>query len=121
MPGLAVVLVGTRGDSETYVRSKRKACEEVGIQSFATDLPEDVKEDELLEVGPAWTCPPNKRQHVAQAEPAGTCAVAELLLQAPATALGRRSDPVPALRWSLGTMPTPTSTASWSSCPYQAM
>ena len=50
VPGLAVVLVGTRGDSETYVRSKRRACEEVGIQSFATDLPEDVQEDDLLQV-----------------------------------------------------------------------
>ena len=28
-PGLAVVIVGTRGDSQTYVRMKRKACEEV--------------------------------------------------------------------------------------------
>ena len=50
VPGLAVVLVGTRGDSETYVRSKRRACEEVGIQSFATNLPEDVQEDDLLQV-----------------------------------------------------------------------
>lgn len=50
MPGLAVVLVGNRGDSETYVRSKKKACEEVGIASFGTDLPEDVSEEELLQV-----------------------------------------------------------------------
>lgn len=61
VPGLAVVLVGTRGDSETYVRSKRKACEEVGIRSFAADLPEDVKEDDLLKVGlagvPVWIAP----------------------------------------------------------------
>ncbi len=28
-PGLAVVLVGARKDSETYVRSKKKACAEV--------------------------------------------------------------------------------------------
>jgi hypothetical protein len=49
-PGLAVVLVGNRGDSETYVRSKKKACEEVGIVSFGTDLPEDVSQDELLKV-----------------------------------------------------------------------
>ena len=48
VPGLAVVLVGSRGDSETYVRSKVKACEEVGIQSFATYLPDDVSKDELL-------------------------------------------------------------------------
>ena len=58
MPGLAVVLVGTRGDSETYVRSKRKACEEVGIASYATDLPEDVQEDELLKVGACAACSP---------------------------------------------------------------
>ncbi|KAK9814038.1 hypothetical protein WJX73_009858 [Symbiochloris irregularis] len=50
VPGLAVVLVGTRGDSETYVRSKRKACEEVGIASFDADLPEDVSEEEVLKV-----------------------------------------------------------------------
>ncbi len=49
-PGLAVVLVGARGDSETYVRSKVKACEEVGIESFASYLPEDVSQEELLKV-----------------------------------------------------------------------
>jgi 5,10-methylene-tetrahydrofolate dehydrogenase/methenyl tetrahydrofolate cyclohydrolase len=30
-PGLAVVLVGGRKDSETYVRSKKKACAEVSV------------------------------------------------------------------------------------------
>ena len=50
-PGLAVVLVGARGDSETYVRSKVKACEEVGIESFAAYLPEDVPQEVLLKVG----------------------------------------------------------------------
>ncbi|KAL4428136.1 hypothetical protein ABPG75_002225 [Micractinium tetrahymenae] len=49
-PGLAVVLVGERKDSQTYVRNKKKACEEVGIVSFGTDLPEDVSEEELLKV-----------------------------------------------------------------------
>ena len=49
-PGLAVVLVGNRGDSETYVRSKKKACEEIGIVSFGTDLTEDVTQEELLKV-----------------------------------------------------------------------
>lgn len=29
VPGLAVVIVGERKDSQTYVRMKRKACEEV--------------------------------------------------------------------------------------------
>lgn len=50
VPGLAVVLVGDRKDSETYVRNKKKACEEVGIQSFGSDLPADVTEEEVLQI-----------------------------------------------------------------------
>lgn len=50
VPGLAVVLVGNRKDSETYVRNKKKACEEAGIQSFGTDLPADASEEEVLAV-----------------------------------------------------------------------
>ena len=50
VPGLAVVLVGARGDSETYVRSKVAACEEVGIQSYASYLPDTVTQEELLKV-----------------------------------------------------------------------
>jgi len=48
VPGLAVVLVGARKDSETYVCSKKKACEEVGIMSLGIDLPEEASEDEVL-------------------------------------------------------------------------
>lgn len=33
-PGLAVVIVGERKDSQTYVRMKRKACEEVRARSM---------------------------------------------------------------------------------------
>ena len=33
-PGLAVVLVGARRDSATYVRMKKKACTEVGVESY---------------------------------------------------------------------------------------
>jgi 5,10-methylene-tetrahydrofolate dehydrogenase/methenyl tetrahydrofolate cyclohydrolase len=47
-PGLAVVLVGNRTDSATYVRMKIKACEEVGIQSFKTEFGADVTEEELI-------------------------------------------------------------------------
>jgi len=49
-PGLAVVLVGTRKDSETYVRIKKKVCEEVGIASFGETLAEDATEEEVLKV-----------------------------------------------------------------------
>jgi hypothetical protein len=55
VPGLAVVLVGTRKDSETYVRSKKKSSVEVGFQSFGTELPETVSEEELLKVGEGRT------------------------------------------------------------------
>ena len=54
VPGLAVVLVGSRKDSETYVRSKKKACAEVGIADFGVDLPEDATEQQVLEVRPWW-------------------------------------------------------------------
>ncbi|XP_057840071.2 bifunctional protein FolD 4, chloroplastic isoform X3 [Cryptomeria japonica] len=47
VPGLAVVLVGARKDSETYVRSKKKACVEAGIASLGIDLPEDSSEEEV--------------------------------------------------------------------------
>lgn len=50
VPGLATVLVGARKDSQTYVRMKKRACEEVGIRSFGHDLPADISQDELLEV-----------------------------------------------------------------------
>ena len=47
-PGLAVVLVGSRRDSATYVRSKKKACAEIGIASFGVDFPDDVSQAELI-------------------------------------------------------------------------
>ncbi|KAB1202940.1 Bifunctional protein FolD 2 [Morella rubra] len=48
VPGLAVVIVGCRKDSQSYVSMKRKACAEVGIRSFDIDLPEQVSEAELV-------------------------------------------------------------------------
>lgn len=48
VPGLAVVIVGCRKDSQSYVSMKRKACAEVGIKSFDVDLPEQVSEAELI-------------------------------------------------------------------------
>ena len=47
-PGLAVLLVGSDAASQVYVRSKRRACQEVGMASFAHDLPADTREAELL-------------------------------------------------------------------------
>ena len=47
-PGLAVVLVGNRTDSATYVRMKKKACAEIGIRSIGIDLPAEVTQEELV-------------------------------------------------------------------------
>ncbi|XP_047975435.1 bifunctional protein FolD 4, chloroplastic-like isoform X1 [Salvia hispanica] len=49
VPGLAVILVGERKDSATYVRNKKKACEAVGIKSYEVHLAEDCSEQEVLE------------------------------------------------------------------------
>jgi methylenetetrahydrofolate dehydrogenase (NADP+) / methenyltetrahydrofolate cyclohydrolase len=47
-PGLAVVQVGEDPASSVYVRNKRKSCVEVGIESFAHDLPVTTGEAQLL-------------------------------------------------------------------------
>lgn len=48
--GLAVVLVGNNSASKVYVRNKIKACEEVGIKSFAYYLPEETAQHEVEEL-----------------------------------------------------------------------
>lgn len=48
--GLAVVMVGDNQASHVYVRNKIKACEEVGIKSFAYYLPEETPQKELEEL-----------------------------------------------------------------------
>lgn len=49
-PGLAIVLVGENPASKIYVNSKIKGCKEIGIESFAHFLPEDVTEEKLLTI-----------------------------------------------------------------------
>ncbi|WP_100404752.1 bifunctional methylenetetrahydrofolate dehydrogenase/methenyltetrahydrofolate cyclohydrolase FolD [Bacillus solitudinis] len=48
VPGLAVILVGTNQASQTYVRSKQKACEQIGIHSVLVELSEETTESQLL-------------------------------------------------------------------------
>ncbi|MBZ4670108.1 MAG: methenyltetrahydrofolate cyclohydrolase/5,10-methylenetetrahydrofolate dehydrogenase [Oscillospiraceae bacterium] len=48
--GLAVVIVGNDPASRVYVNSKKKACEEVGINSYEYALPEETTQDELLKL-----------------------------------------------------------------------
>lgn len=47
IPGLAVIIVGNRPDSATYVRGKRKACTEVGFNSYLTELEENCTQEEI--------------------------------------------------------------------------
>jgi methylenetetrahydrofolate dehydrogenase (NADP+)/methenyltetrahydrofolate cyclohydrolase len=47
-PGLAVVQVGEDPASTVYVRNKRRSSAEVGLESFAHDLPATTSEAELL-------------------------------------------------------------------------
>lgn len=47
---LAVILVGKDPASTVYVGNKKKACEYIGIRSIAYELPEETKEEELLDL-----------------------------------------------------------------------
>ena len=47
-PGLAVIIVGEDPASKIYVRNKKKACEEIGYNSFEYALPESTTQDELI-------------------------------------------------------------------------
>jgi 5,10-methylene-tetrahydrofolate dehydrogenase/methenyl tetrahydrofolate cyclohydrolase len=49
IPGLAVILVGSRRDSLTYVNMKKKACLETGLNEFGYRYPSTVTEEELLQ------------------------------------------------------------------------
>ena len=46
-PGLATVLVGENPASQSYVKSKRKACAEAGIESFGFELPASAGQSEV--------------------------------------------------------------------------
>ncbi len=48
IPKLVVIIVGEDPASQIYVRNKKKACEDVGIDSDLIALPESVEERELI-------------------------------------------------------------------------
>jgi methylenetetrahydrofolate dehydrogenase (NADP+)/methenyltetrahydrofolate cyclohydrolase len=48
IPGLAVILVGEDAASQIYVRNKRDACRDIGMNSMAYDLPLHSTEPALL-------------------------------------------------------------------------
>jgi methylenetetrahydrofolate dehydrogenase (NADP+)/methenyltetrahydrofolate cyclohydrolase len=50
VPGLVAILVGDNPASESYVRGKSKACDEVGFLSKVEKLPTEISEESLLEM-----------------------------------------------------------------------
>ena len=48
VPGLAVVLVGNRTDSSTYVRMKKQAAIDIGMNFVLKEYDENITHDELL-------------------------------------------------------------------------
>ena len=50
VPGLVAILVGDNPASESYVKGKAKACEEIGMVAVTERHPSDIKEDVLLEL-----------------------------------------------------------------------
>ncbi len=53
-PGLALLLVGTDAASEMYVKSKDKACKEVGFYSIIQRMPTETSEQEVLSIINEW-------------------------------------------------------------------
>ncbi|MBL6990715.1 MAG: bifunctional 5,10-methylene-tetrahydrofolate dehydrogenase/5,10-methylene-tetrahydrofolate cyclohydrolase [Bacteriovoracaceae bacterium] len=49
-PCLAVILVGDDPASAIYVKNKKKKCDQLGIKSVETVLPQDTTQEELLKV-----------------------------------------------------------------------
>ena len=61
VPGLVVILVGDNPASESYVRGKAKACEEIGMRSTTEKRDADFSENELLELIDSYN--KNKKYH----------------------------------------------------------
>jgi methylenetetrahydrofolate dehydrogenase (NADP+)/methenyltetrahydrofolate cyclohydrolase len=57
-PGLGFILVGDNAASQSYVKSKGKACGELGFYSVTEQLPGTTPEEDLLGLIRAWNADP---------------------------------------------------------------
>jgi 5,10-methylene-tetrahydrofolate dehydrogenase/methenyl tetrahydrofolate cyclohydrolase len=48
-PGLGIIIVGNKKESHTYVKMKKKACDEVGIFNLDIIMPETSTEEEVID------------------------------------------------------------------------
>lgn len=58
IPGLAFILVGEDPGSQSYVRSKGRACDELGFYSVTEKVEASVSEDKVLSMIDAFNCNP---------------------------------------------------------------
>ena len=59
LPGLAFLLVGDNAASQTYVRSKERACEYCGFHSSTVSMPSTATEEEILARIDNWNIDPD--------------------------------------------------------------
>lgn len=48
-PGLGIIIVGNKKESHTYVKMKKKACDEVGIFNLDIIMPETSNDEEIID------------------------------------------------------------------------
>lgn len=65
-PRLAVVFVGDRSDSHTFINIKLKACDQVGIETVVAQFPENCTENELLDAVSSFSDDPGVHGIVVQ-------------------------------------------------------
>jgi len=61
IPGLVAILVGDNPASESYVKGKAKACEEIGMRTKTEKYPTDMMENDLLQLIESYNN--NKQYH----------------------------------------------------------
>ncbi len=54
IPGIAILLIGDNSASKLYVKSKEKACAEIGFNSIVIRKPADITEEEVLNIIDMW-------------------------------------------------------------------
>jgi methylenetetrahydrofolate dehydrogenase (NADP+)/methenyltetrahydrofolate cyclohydrolase len=59
VPGLVTILVGDDPASKIYVKSKGKACIEIGMRTKTEEIPSSISEEELLEIINAYNINPD--------------------------------------------------------------
>lgn len=79
-PGLGTILVGSDRNSQSYVRLKHKACEEIGMTSHHIELDDHATQEEVLIAINAMNANPNVNAYILQLPLPKQCNEEEALL-----------------------------------------